>query len=244
MPPALTYLDFLGIFVVLPLSLLSVTAVVRSRRDRAPVRLQVGGIALMVALALVYTTPWDNYLISQGVWWYGEGTVRARLWHMPLGEYLFVALQSILVGLWTFQRDGPVVSGVRHSWTDRTAGALAGVAVSVFGAALLFGPQSTYYMGAILVWAGPVFALQWGVGWRYLLRVRRRVAAMVAVPVVYLSTIDRLAIEQGIWTISPAHTTGIKVAGLPVEEGAFFLVTSLFIVQALVLLRWVMVRWG
>jgi lycopene cyclase domain-containing protein len=94
------------------------------------------------------------------------------------------------------------------------------------------------------VWAGPVFALQWGVGWRYLVAVRRRLVAIVAAPVLYLSVIDRIAIGEGLWTISPAYSTGLTVGGLPIEEGAFFLCTTLFVVQALVLLRWVIARWG
>ena len=244
MSPALTYLDFLALFVALPMSLLAVTSVVSYRPGRATWRVQAGGVALLVGLALVYTTPWDNYLIARGVWWYGEGTVLLRIGEMPLGEYLFVVCQSILVGVWTFFRDGSVDGTVRHSWRDRFLGALAGVAVGLVGVAFLLGPQSTFYMGAILTWAAPVFALQWGVGWRYLVRIRRRLVGMVAVPVVYLSTIDRFAIEEGLWTISPTYSTGLTVGGLPVEEGVFFLCTTLFVVQALVLLRWVIARWG
>ncbi|MFC7132555.1 MULTISPECIES: lycopene cyclase domain-containing protein [Salinibaculum] len=244
MSPALTYLDFLALFVVLPLSLLTVASAVRYRPDRASRRVQVGGVALMVALALVYTTPWDNYLIARGVWFYGEGTVFMRIGEMPLGEYLFVVFQSVMVGVWTFALDGRVDPTIGHSWRDRLLGGLAGLAVGAVGVAFLLGPPETLYLGAIFTWAAPVFALQWAVGWRYLVAVRRRVAAMLAVPVVYLSTIDRYAIEQGLWTISPEYSTGLTVAGLPVEEGAFFLCTSLFVVQALVLLRWVIARWG
>jgi lycopene cyclase domain-containing protein len=240
----LTYLDFLAVFVGLPLSALLVGSVVSRRPDRAPVGVQVGGIALMVGLALVYTTPWDNYLIGRGVWWYGDGVVTTRLWLMPLGEYLFVAVQSILVGVWTFQRDGTVDPTVGQTWRDRLLGVAAGLAVGLVGVIFLLGPAETFYMGAILAWAAPVFALQWGVGWRYLWTIRRRVAAMVAVPVVYLSSIDRFAIEEGLWTISQTYSTGLTVGGLPIEEGAFFLVTSLFLVQALLLLRWVIARWG
>jgi lycopene cyclase domain-containing protein len=198
----------------------------------------------MVALALVYTTPWDNYLIGRGVWSYGDGVVTARLWLMPLGEYLFVVVQSILVGVWAFQRDGAVDPTIGQSWRDRLLGVAGGVAVSLLGVLFLFGPTETFYLGAIFAWAGPVFALQWGVGWRYLVSIWRRVAAMVAVPVLYLSSIDRVAIGWGLWTISPTYSTGLTVAGLPIEEGVFFLVTSLFVVQALVLLRWVIARWG
>jgi len=238
-----TYLDFLTLFVCLPLSVLAVGSVLTHRPDRASLRLQAGGLALIVGLALVYTTPWDNYLIAQGVWWYGDGVVTTRVWVMPLGEYLFVVFQSLLVGVWAFAGDGSIRRGVRHSWSDRVGGAVAGLAVSAVGLAFVYGPTGLYYMGAILVWAGPVLALQWGVGWRYLLAIRRRVAAMVAAPTLYLSAIDRVAIGRGLWTISPTHSTGLVVGGLPIEEGAFFLVTSLFVVQALVLLRWVIARW-
>jgi lycopene cyclase domain-containing protein len=244
MPVQLTYLDFLAVFVLLPLSLLAVAAVVQRRPRRPDIRVRAGGIALLVGLALVYTTPWDNYLIVQGVWWYGEGRVAATLLHAPVGEYLFIVLQTVLVGAWTFQRAGPVDPTVGHSWRDRTLGVLAGLAVALAGVLALAGPESLFYLGAILLWASPVLALQWGVGWRYLLSVRRRVAAAVFPPVLYFSIIDRIAIEQGIWTLSPVHTTGLTVGGLPIEEMLFFFITSLFVAQALVLLRWVIARWG
>ena len=249
----LTYLEFLALFVCLPLLALVAAAVVRSVRnrggaddspsERAPGPVQAGGLALIAALALIYTTPWDSYLVTRGVWEYGDGTVATRIWAVPLGEYLFIVGQSLLVGLWTFQRDGFVDGTVGHSWLDRLLGVAAGFAVSVVGTVLLVGPTPALYLGSILLWAGPVLALQWGVGWRYLLSIRRRVVVMVAVPTLYLSTIDRLAIEYGIWTLTPEYTTGLTVAGLPLEEGLFFLTTSLFVVQALVLLRWVMARW-
>ncbi|WP_302081678.1 lycopene cyclase domain-containing protein [Salinibaculum rarum] len=240
----LTYLQFLAVFVGLPLSVLVVGSVVSWRPTRAPFGLQTGALALMVALALVYTTPWDNYLIARGVWWYGDGVVATRIWQMPLGEYLFVIIQSVLVGVWTFSHDGAVDPTVGHSWRDRLVGVLAGVAVTLVGVAFLLGPASMFYMGAIFAWSGPVFALQWGVGWRYLRTIWRRLVVMVAVPVLYLSSIDRLAIEWGLWTISSTYSTGLTVGGLPLEEGVFFLVTSLFVAQALVLLRWVIARWG
>lgn len=239
----LTYLSFLAVFLLVPLGVLGVVTVVRPNPHRSSVPVRVGGIAVIVVLALGYTVPWDNYLIETGVWWYGDWVVARRFGAMPLGEYLFVVLQSVLVGLWTFQRDGRVDGTVGHAWRDRVAGAASGLAVCVLGVAFLLGPRSLFYMGAILAWGGPVLALQWGVGWRYLVAIRRRVAATVAVPVLYLSSIDRFAIERELWTISPEYSTGLAVLGLPVEEGVFFLVTSLFVVQGLVLLRWVIVRW-
>ena len=37
--------------------------------------LQAMGVLAIVAL--VYTTPWDNYLVKNGVWWYPSNRVLA-----------------------------------------------------------------------------------------------------------------------------------------------------------------------
>jgi len=239
---SLTYLAFHALFIVPPLVVL---AVLTWRRRRSPLGLRLGalGVVVVTALAVGYTAPWDRFLIERGAWFYGEGRVARWVWGIPLGELLFFVLQPLLTALWTFQVDGSVAASVRHSRRDRVVGALAGLAVSAVGVALFLGGDSTLYLGAILAWAGPVFALQWAVGWRYLLAVRRRVLLAVGVPTVYLWVVDRIAIGNGIWTISETYTVGFGVLGLPVEEMTFFLVTNCFVVQGLVLLPWVARRW-
>ncbi|PSQ43907.1 lycopene cyclase [Halobacteriales archaeon SW_7_68_16] len=241
MPTPLTYLQFHALFVVPPLAVLAVAA---WRRRLAVDRRVAGvGLAVITLLAVVYTTPWDSLLIERGVWWYGDGRVAGWVFGVPLGEFLFFVLQPALTALWTYHVCGRVVEGVNHSRADWLAGALAGVAVSLVGLALL-ARTSTLYLGAVLAWSGPVLALQWAVGWRYLLRTCRRVALAVGAPTLYLWAADRVAIADGIWVISETYTTGLAVGGLPVEEMTFFLVTNLFVVQGLVLLRWVVDRRG
>jgi len=237
---ALTYLEFHAAFLTPPLAALAVAAY--RRRERVDWRVTGVGVAVVTALAVVYTTPWDGYLIRTGVWWYGDGRVAARVWSIPVEELLFFVLQPLLTALWTVQVAGPIVEGVRHSWRDRGVGAGAGLAVGLAGLACLT-RSPTFYLGAILAWAGPVFALQWAVGWRYLLATRRRVAAAVLVPSAYLWVADWVAIDAGVWTIADAHSTGLAVAGLPVEEMVFFVVTNAFVVQGLVLLYWLVHRW-
>lgn len=237
-----TYLAFLVVFVLVPLAVLGVVSVRSPNAYRPPIGLRAVGTATMVALALAYTTPWDNLLIAQGVWWYGEGRVVARVWLAPIEEYMFILLQSILVATWTFRVAGPVESSVEQSWWDAGAGAVAGLAVGAAGVVLLLGPQSGLYLGAILTWASPVLALQWAVGWRYIVWARRRIAVAIGVPTAYLCAADWFAIRNGIWTISADKTTGLALAGLPVEEAVFFLLTSTFLAQGLVLLRWVIAR--
>jgi len=237
---ALSYVGFLSIFVVLPV--LGLSGYVASRPWSAVDRRLLAGTALIAGVALAYTTPWDNALLARGVWTYGENRVAARLWHAPVEEYLFVLGQTALVGLWTVTRAVTVRPAIRQDRRDALLGVAAGVAVGVAGLALLSG--RTFYLGAILAWAGPVLALQWAVGWRYLWAVRRRLAVTVVVPATYLAAVDAFAIADGIWTISRATATGVAIAGLPIEEALFFLATTLFVVQGLVLLPWVLDRWG
>ncbi|MCD2198905.1 lycopene cyclase domain-containing protein [Halobacterium sp. KA-4] len=234
-----TYLQFLAAFVAPPLLALAALRFRNHREDWW----SLAGVGVLVVLALAYTTPWDNYLIRRGVWTYGADTVLGTLWLAPIEEYAFVAMQTVVAGLWVQFVAGPPDAGFGPSKRDAAVGALAGLVVTAAGAAFL-GTASTFYLGAILAWAGPVLALQWAVGWQYLWERPRTVAVGVGVPTLYFATVDRIALADGIWTISAEYTTGVAVAGLPVEEGAFFLVTNLFVVQGLLLYDWVVARWA
>ncbi len=240
MEPPLTYLEFHAVFVLPPIALLTWLAI--RREDAWFDRRSLSGLAILLVLAVIYTTPWDNLLIAEGVWWYGEGTTLVTFWHAPLGEYLFFVLQPILTCLWLFQFLDVRELSLRIPTSHRLLGAAGGLAVSAVGLALLFWTTSTYYLGAILFWAGPILAIQWSFGITYVWHARRLVALGVAVPTVYLWIADWIAIDMGIWVISPIHTTGYTLLGLPIEEALFFLVTNVFAVQTLVLYVWLLDR--
>ncbi|HEY9846209.1 MAG TPA: lycopene cyclase domain-containing protein, partial [Candidatus Caenarcaniphilales bacterium] len=93
--------------------------------------------------------------------------------------------------------------------------------------------DATVYLGLILVWAGPVLALQWVVGAAQLWAAKRIWLMGILVPTLYLWLADRIAIAQGIWSISEEYTTGLHLFGLPIEEATFFLITNLMVVQGL-----------
>ena len=202
------------------------------------------GVVIITVVALAYTTPWDNYLIARGVWWYGNGTTLLTLGHAPIEEYLFILVQPWITALWLSHLD------FRTAWLRSSrpvawrAGALLVAAAVGVGGWQLLGVDEGFYLGAILAWAAPVLALQWAVGAPQLWARRKTVALGTLLPTLYLCVVDRIAIEYGIWVLSGQYTTGITVAGLPVEEATFFLVTNLFVVQGLVLYRLVMARWG
>jgi lycopene cyclase domain-containing protein len=231
------YAGFLLAFVIVPTALLLAS---RSVRRSMGARRAAVGVALMIGAALTYTIPWDNYLISRGVWWYGDG-VLFRIGYAPVEEYAFIALQPLLTAAWLYRADLDGVSQANPT-AARVLGAVGCLAVAAGGAALLT-VDGGLYMGAILAWAAPVLALQWAVGGGVLYRERRLLAVAVGVPTLYLCTADRLAIGRGIWTISSDHTTGLLIGGLPVEEATFFLVTNLMLVQGLILFHWLSERW-
>lgn len=236
----LTYLQFHLVFVLPVLALLAVAVYLRADTWSGPEPLS--GLAILLCLALVYTIPWDNLLIAEGVWWYGEGTTAGRLWQAPIGEYLFFVFQPIIVCLWLFQFPRiEDVSLIRISLLTRGLGVLGGAVVSVVGY-LMLGVDALYYLGAILFWSGPILSIHWGFGWPYLWRLRRTMLVGIAAPTLYLCTIDRIAIDMGIWVLSDTYTTGITVLGLPIEEGAFFFMTSVFAVQTLLMYMWLLDR--
>jgi lycopene cyclase domain-containing protein len=91
----MSYGLFLAIFLGAPIAALLVATRIMSGR----LLLVLTGTSL---LALAYTTPWDNLIISRGVWTYGQGRVLGVLvGHVPLEECAFYVLQVFLVGMVT-----------------------------------------------------------------------------------------------------------------------------------------------
>ena len=95
--------------------------------------------------------------------------------------------------------------------------------------------QMTYIV-LLFVWALPIIGIQWIMGYQTF-RSRRGVLTLgVLIPSTYLSLADVLAIRTGIWTFSPDLTLNLWIGGLPLEEGLFFLVTNVMVVQGILLL--------
>ena len=227
----MTYLEFHLAFTAPPLVALALL----QGRTRGP----WWPLALLVGLAFVWTTPWDNYLVAREVWTYPLDRVLARVSYVPVEEYAFFVIQTVATGLWVrlLQARWPVPAGPPGSTRSRVAGAVAFGALAVLGAALWAWGGHGLYLGLILVWACPVLAMMWGVGGHLLVARRRLLLWAVAPPTLYLWVADRIAIGLGIWDITDATRTGAEIVGLPVEEALFFLVTNLMVAQGLVMLE-------
>ncbi|MFW5972516.1 MAG: lycopene cyclase domain-containing protein [Bacteroidota bacterium] len=229
----MTYLEFHLFFILPPIVALAVTRLFVHRE--VSYRTALGTIGVLCAIALIYTTPWDNYLVARSVWWYSDDRVIGSIGYVPVEEYLFFILQPILAGLWLAVLPSNGGRG-RLIGSMRRNGGLAGVLITVAGFWMLR-EDSTLYMGLILSWAGPVIAGQWVWFGDVFFRERRRWALGVAIPTLYLWVADRIAIGNEIWIISDRYTTGADIFGLPIEEAAFFLVTNLMVVQGLIMFQ-------
>ena len=235
----MSYFQFHLVFLAPPLLLFTLLTL---RRGTAPVagslqtsnRRAWAAFWLMPLIALLYTTPWDNYLVWRGVWGYPPERVLGYLGYVPYEEYLFFVLQCLLGGLWLYwllRRSGRLpVPQPRWRWLP----AVLWLLVTTVGVTLLF-TQHGLYLGLILTWAAPILGVQWAVGGDLLAALTPTRFVAITPLALYLSAADRLAINQGIWQIFPRFSTGFMVWGLPIEEALFFLLTTVMVVDGLLL---------
>jgi lycopene cyclase domain-containing protein len=92
----MTYSQFLLFFVVLPSAAMLVYLLWRGRIDRR----WWAALGATCVLAVVYTTPWDNVLVANNVWSYPP----ERVWgivlgYVPLEEYMFFVLETVMIAL-------------------------------------------------------------------------------------------------------------------------------------------------
>ena len=236
----MTYFGVLLRFIVPPLALLIALALYDARRGRRlPSHFQTWppwAILLgHLAIALIYTTPWDNYLVANRVWWYQPSLVTGIVFGwVPIEEYTFFIVQTGLTGLWLLacmlrprQPRTPFRPRVTLRWVST---GIASALWLVWLILLLSGWNRGLYMGLLLVWFLPPIILQLAFGADILWHHRRLVLVGLAVPFVYLCMVDGVAIQSGTWTINPANTVGLDLFRiLPLEEVTFFLVTNVLI---------------
>jgi lycopene cyclase domain-containing protein len=248
----MTYFQFHLVFTV---PLLVVMAVAGQlgwvRRPKSLIRW--AGILTLVVIAILYTVPWEVILIAEGVWSYGEGVVTRHLWGVPYGELMFIVIQTVVVGWWGHhwldvtdwprdpagqtEREAPTTVWGRWPWS-------LGAMILALGIAALVAGERMTYLGGLLVWAGPVLAVQWSFGWGILTRHWRLLVIGVVPPSLYFWVVDALAIRWGVWTIAPSTSTGVEILGLPIEEALFFVLTNTFVIQGVMLWSWIVERAG
>lgn len=225
----MTYLLFDLLAVATPAGLLLMRARYR-RRVVVPV-------TVLSVVAALWTAPWDRHLVRSGIWSYDPAGVLGQLGSVPVEEFGFLVLQVVLIAAWALRTEG-LTSRFEVVPTRSSARAAVGrwVLVGLLGGVLLIAGQHLRYLGLLLIWAAPPFALQQAVAHDVLVG-RRRARLLRTVPVaLWLCLCDRVALALGIWTINPTSSTGLAAGGLPVEEALFFWLTCLLTGDGLLLI--------
>lgn len=194
-----------------------------------------------VFLAVIYTTPWDNYLVATRVWWYDQDLVTGWIiGYVPIEEYTFFVVQTLMTGLWVLtlwriralELPFDVSSKLIRRWSLIITATIWMVSFVV----LVSGWGAGRYLALILVWALIPMLMQFGFG-ADILWARRSLLILAILPTtVYLWIVDAIAIYSGVWTIDPLQTTGIKIGPLPIEEMVFFLMTNVMITFGITLM--------
>jgi len=248
----MTYFGFLLRFLFLPILIFLVITLWDSKRGK-----QINGfhngrtvwiaIGIHVLLAITYTTPWDNYLVATKVWYYNPNLVTGIvLGYVPIEEYTFFAVETILAGLWwwflTRRFDFANAQLSEKSFTpnkklNQISSGLLIVVWIISSLLFFFGDEKWTYLSIILFWASPAILPQLLFGADILWHYRKLVFWAIMVPGTYLSLMDIVALSDTTWSISPTQTTGILFFGiLPLEEVIFFFVTNVLITFGMTLL--------
>jgi len=242
----MTYFGFLLAFIGIPIVLFSLLAWWDARQGRPlPPWLNAwnpwAAVAVHVVIAVIYTTPWDNYLVATGVWYYDPNLVTGIvLGWVPIEEYTFFIVQTILAGLWFVflarrVKQPDINKPLKRAWRWVPV-ALLGLLWIGSIAVLAAGWQPGTYLGLELAWALPPIMVQLAYGGDILRRYARLLLLSIVTLVAYLSGTDALAIASGTWTISAGQSLEVFIGRLPIEELVFFLLTTTLINFGLLLL--------
>lgn len=236
----MTYFCFLLRFLVLPIIFFLVVTWWDNKNNRPTHGFQNGNavwriIFVHVLIALIYTTPWDNYLVATGVWYYNPDLVTGIVFgYVPIEEYTFFILETFLAGMWWWflaRRIPEPAEPFKQSKTGRlTAFGVLFAAWAVFTYLFFLGGVEWTYLAIILFWALPPIFPQFLFGADILWHYRKLVFTAVFVPGLYLSLMDIVALTDTTWSISKEQTIGVLFFNiLPLEEVVFFFMTNVLI---------------
>ena len=233
----MSYLAFLLLWVVAPTCVLFLHL-----KERAHLKSHLQwhwiGSALLALIALLWTTPWDNFIVAQGIWSYKAERVIGVMGYVPVEEYLFFILMPLFNSTLfaTLLLRGLKVESTRR---ERQLGSrcivlMVGILLMILAASLAKQERFTY-LSFTLLWFVPPLVLQWFFDPRVLLQKLRLIIVATILPTLYFSFADAFAIADEIWSIQQMTRTGWELGHLPLEETFFFFITSLLLAQGLIL---------
>ncbi|EGG10156.1 uncharacterized protein MELLADRAFT_94543 [Melampsora larici-populina 98AG31] len=204
--------------------------------------------SFLTVVAVLYTLPWDSYIIHHKAWTYAPWAVTATIFGVPIEEVFFFIIQTFLTGylynIFTFPilpslyllpkpNSFPIKYPKLWSFLRWSPTYLFG------GFSILSWFKSKpntheFYITCIGFWALPVCCFLWTIAGDHILLRPTSIIYSILLPTLYLCAIDIIALRRGIWSISIPTSLGIFVwPDLPIEEAFFFLITNTILVFGL-----------
>lgn len=196
-------------------------------------------IVILCAFALIYTTPWDNYIIYFKAWWYRKDAVIGTIGFVPIEEYLFFVIQTTLTSLWTILCTRWAMHSLllrkpssRMKFYGKRYVVLTALAILTSYGWFYGNPKSKmFYLGAIMWWILPVVACIWYIAGHFISQRWKPILLSILMPSIYLCYVDIIALRDGVWHINESTSLEILFFNdLPLEEIIFFFATNTVVV--------------
>lgn len=196
-------------------------------------------ILTLCIFAVIYTTPWDNYIIYHKAWWYRKGAVIGTIGYVPIEEYMFFIIQTILTSLWTICCSRWTL----HSLYLRSSKSLKFqlmkyVGIVLMASAILWGwlnaipATKSFYLCSIVWWSLLIVVLLWYIASTHIVHRYQQILFSAVFPSLYLCYVDVIALRARVWHINEKTSLEVFVVDeLPIEEVIFFFVTNFIVVM-------------
>ncbi|KAJ6635851.1 Bifunctional lycopene cyclase/phytoene synthase [Pseudolycoriella hygida] len=195
-------------------------------------------IITICALALIYTTPWDNYIIYHKAWWYRKDAVIGTIGYVPIEEYMFFIIQTIFTSLWTIccsrwtlqslylrNKESSKFQLIKH------VGCLLILSIILWAWFNATPATKLFYLCTITWWALLIVVILWYIASSFVVQCYQQILCSVVFPSFYLCYVDVIALRAKVWHINESTSLEIFVVDeLPLEEVVFFFITNFLVV--------------
>lgn len=201
-------------------------------------------LGLIFGAVALFTSPWDNYAAKKGIWGFPPSQHSFKIKYLPIEEYAFFFIQSLLVILSIRFLHGEfpeLRKNIETTLTKQQGVAILillwiWIRIGLFWRKKGRNPKWNYTFH-LFYWFSPVVLLQWILGPSVFLTSLPLLLGISLFWGVYYTLADLVATRQGIWHFDEKQIQGYKIHGiLPWEESAFFWLTSLLVAQSYLLL--------
>lgn len=197
-------------------------------------------ITVLCVIAVIYTTPWDNYIVFHKAWWYRNDAIIGTIGYVPIEEYFFFVIQTFCTAVFT----SLMTRWLQHAKYLRPPSPFKRLCVCYIiitaTAPLVFlswkhaiPATKTFYIGALLWWSLPVLMYLWYVCGVFVVNRIFTFLMCICVPSIYFCWVDLIALRADVWHINEETSLEIFfIADLPVEEILFFFISNTIVVTA------------